>query len=1367
MYDLSYLVFLLISVPFLPSQDSIAITTLVDQTQSDKNLGMFRRKSCNPIKIRGAVGKHASVINGVYEPSLTELCGGWPVYYNNSSLKEEKSIGTKSVASKPNGINGSDDHGMGATKSFLLFCPYAMSWAITVLASVNDLTVSDEEELSVGMTVAAGSVSVVEASKALKEAKEKEREKEKEKEKVHVDGKATPASVTPRSLSAALSRGSETSPPSSSLSKSSAPTTPVKNSINLPFYTPSSAPLTLAFFEVSTNTQPELALGTATWKVLCGAQFEPQLAIKVTVVPDINAPTMPLDVGISLKTITKLKPGAIVVKSKPHVGSSQTALNLTQIGVKSVEKKPIQEVIPDSPVPSSSFTRSTRNPVSDKAASVGAISGTLGAKDAKKNCWQDRSIVMVGPDIAAPATQAVLRGVSSPGGKLSVPDSSSDDGVGVSNYEVEDEWLEVKQKRAKGSSGASNVSAVRAGMSTPSASTLKGSSSRSSSPTASPTPTNPATPSVTPSTPLINCPESFAAVLTAKKRDDGSASPPHPRFNPPNPPLGPSVQVPVVSTMGFKAAVMGGVLSSQPDPFAGSPSITSTYSSTTGASSAASVSQKETQSSQSARQSFSVDDFPAMPSSSSAQRLALAAPAPAVAVLAGAAFAAAAAVASINQSTAALSPLGTGTTPTIITDITAIGTSKKLPKMKKKAGKFGTESAVDASKESFAEEGNAGDNPRSVLVVEGDVAVDKVVNVDDVKTKLISGMTSSSVLNSSAVDPDISSSSCDSRSYSMPPLTATGADTVSSTYNQSTLNSHGPHTIHVTQGVYDTHSNGRDVDQGHLTGLNQGTSGIDRNALNGSDLYIHGHDTGTAHSTRITPHGRSNGQVDRVSPDTDEYRYMYHRPPKGDIDEDDEDLFKAISSANGIDFDPSFTANNSPRLIGSTLSPLSRRIGIRNELNTSKNNNNTIHNNNNNQSNIPRQSSSDNMRQSPYSSLLEPPGPPPIGPLSKAEGFLSGITFDLFSSLLQSNISEIAPMNMMRKDASILENISHINADVSASSHRSHRCDHSLPSSLEMMDLNNLQSGLSPLCNEYQYRGPLPEMADDQYDPDAHIARDIRYPMPALTPIPPSGLTNLTSHTNLTILNPSSSFNHVDSSHMNYPHRGTLELTRNLSQNLLSNLYNSPHSPPILFMARELSIATDNFSANNLINITESKCQSDIIVKTGRAKAILDKEKKELEKEREKELSMCTFVGLLRNNAVVIKIITPNTDSDINSTLQSQYLRELRVLCEVFHPNILPLFGYTFRPCARIYKIPSGIQIHDIYTDPASEIGVNGIKNSSSVGYYSLTCLLKNTEKRKKFAWKMRIRVIVCIVRALSYLHIGDCDAGRCSMAHW
>ena len=88
---------------------------------------------------------HASVINGIYEPSPTELCGGWPVYYNNCASKTSEAmkngIGKLASIVAGAGAGGGGGAGDGApdiTKSFLLFCPYAMSWAITVLANFND-----------------------------------------------------------------------------------------------------------------------------------------------------------------------------------------------------------------------------------------------------------------------------------------------------------------------------------------------------------------------------------------------------------------------------------------------------------------------------------------------------------------------------------------------------------------------------------------------------------------------------------------------------------------------------------------------------------------------------------------------------------------------------------------------------------------------------------------------------------------------------------------------------------------------------------------------------------------------------------------------------------------------------------------------------------------------------------------------------------------------------------------------------------------------------------------------------------------------------------------------------------------------------
>ena len=186
----------------------------------------------------------------MYEPSPTELCGGWPVYYNNSTLKGEA---VKPLKTAKNGESEAD-----VTKSFLLFCPYAMSWAITVLASVNDSrSDSDSVDRASASPVSpvlnlnssgtgSGTGSGSESNSTIENNADKNPKKS--------DAAVALEVSTPTRISADQDKDSKLAVIKSTVS-------------TLPFYTPSSAPLTLAFFEVSTNTQPELAHGAATWKV--------------------------------------------------------------------------------------------------------------------------------------------------------------------------------------------------------------------------------------------------------------------------------------------------------------------------------------------------------------------------------------------------------------------------------------------------------------------------------------------------------------------------------------------------------------------------------------------------------------------------------------------------------------------------------------------------------------------------------------------------------------------------------------------------------------------------------------------------------------------------------------------------------------------------------------------------------------------------------------------------------------------------------------------------------------------------------------------------------------------------------------------
>ena len=215
---------------------------------------------------------HASVINGIYEPSPSELCGGWPVYYNNCASKTSEAMkngngksasiaagtatGAGVVADAGAGV-GAGDGAPDITKSFLLFCPYAMSWAITVLANFNDpsIPVIDPTIPSITSSTTAPATATTATSIATTAAAINSNDN-KSKKNTDTDDKTQKAkSVSPDILS--LPQNTQILNTEKDL----------KSLNSLPYYTPSSAPLTLAFFEVSSNIQPELAHSTATWKV--------------------------------------------------------------------------------------------------------------------------------------------------------------------------------------------------------------------------------------------------------------------------------------------------------------------------------------------------------------------------------------------------------------------------------------------------------------------------------------------------------------------------------------------------------------------------------------------------------------------------------------------------------------------------------------------------------------------------------------------------------------------------------------------------------------------------------------------------------------------------------------------------------------------------------------------------------------------------------------------------------------------------------------------------------------------------------------------------------------------------------------------
>jgi hypothetical protein len=132
--------------------------------------------------------------------------------------------------------------------------------------------------------------------------------------------------------------------------------------------------------------------------------------------------------------------------------------------------------------------------------------------------------------------------------------------------------------------------------------------------------------------------------------------------------------------------------------------------------------------------------------------------------------------------------------------------------------------------------------------------------------------------------------------------------------------------------------------------------------------------------------------------------------------------------------------------------------------------------------------------------------------------------------------------------------------------------------------------------------------------------------------------------------------------------------------------------------------------------------------------------------------------GKFNDQAVIVKIIIPTSLQDTTNAHSLEFLRELQVLCELSHPNILPLYGYTFNPLVRIFKLtPSPNKPDSHGSFPPIQ------KDNRKENLISLYFLL--FEKKERFTWKKRIRVAICLLQALIYLW-GDIDSGRRAITH-
>ena len=937
-------------------------------------------------------------------------------------------------------------------------------------------------------------------------------------------------------------------------------------------------------------------------------------------------------------------------------------------------------------------------------------------KDTKKNSiWQNRSISLpTEPALVSSIKKSVSNGNGN-GSKIiyrkNVLDNNSDDGVGVSNSEIEDEWLEVKQKRAKGLSNGSTSIVPRGGggpqatSSSTATASVKDAGSRSPSPirpngTSTGTGTGSGSGNGNGNDAVSSA--AFTAIGSDSNNIDHSSASASASLSGPVPSstvVTSSFSSPPVTSMGFKAAV----LSRQQDT-ASSTSPPTPYLSSSLSQSLSSQSQSQAQV-QTVLQPFSVLDFPAMPSSSMSHKSTIVHSPPPIILP--------------TTSTPPPPPLAFLEVPTIPpavpppeTLISASNPTKKTLKVKKKTVKAESDSVPDMNN----------------LNISSAIHVNSAQNISSVGLDTHNGVSDKLLIDQSDVSIMITSNNQESSEISKD-ITAFSDVSLPSTYQLPALTMPGIHTSNTSNG--NGNGNGNGALEGYVTVTDTrpctGTAVSTQHTSN--ILQFNGQS-----NPRIPQNNNSNNNTNNnnsnnsINSNGRTHEYAYQNHPHAD-EENDDDLFKAISSAHAIDFDPSFTANSLSRSATSTLSPLSRRVGARNDVSLTH-------------ETLPMPVSAVNMHQITYStSLLDPPGRVSPGTQPSAEDFLCGISFDFFSSLLDSSTPDIAPCRITRREGS-LHDLAHSTSTCTPNPHPPLPLPHThtkyplLSSAIEGLQVNEY----SPHCNDYQYRGPgIPDLNDDNYtESDSH---SVRFQMPILTPIPPSELASLPPFTSADIINSSSN---ASTSH--YNKMGILDLPQGI-----------PVTTPQLFTARELCLATDNFSASHLMDTSESIFANNLQYHSSRLYLLNDEEKR---REKEKVTSICTFTGILRHNMVVIKIVTPNTDSKINTDLQSQYLRELRVLSEITHPHILPLYGYTFRPYARVFLIPQRASAASVFK--SDNLGNKRSQN----GFLSLYSLLNNIERRKRLSWKMRIRIITCILMALSYLHAGDVEAGRCPIAH-
>jgi serine/threonine protein kinase len=119
------------------------------------------------------------------------------------------------------------------------------------------------------------------------------------------------------------------------------------------------------------------------------------------------------------------------------------------------------------------------------------------------------------------------------------------------------------------------------------------------------------------------------------------------------------------------------------------------------------------------------------------------------------------------------------------------------------------------------------------------------------------------------------------------------------------------------------------------------------------------------------------------------------------------------------------------------------------------------------------------------------------------------------------------------------------------------------------------------------------------------------------------------------------------------------------------------------------------------------------------------------------------FVASLWGRPVTVRKLQSNNNSEVVNTkdkLRLDFLRELQVLTDFRHANILPLQGFSFWPMMLVYPLlPTRMMLSDIMYNPVL---------------------------MKSLTWAAKLRIVSSISNALSYVHYGCPELSRPGIVH-